>query len=106
MSEKGIHPVNSTVPCNLLLPGKSGQRACTFCGREAIGIQSFGCRSAYVCREHARDLLRDLKPGGRYSTGDSAFERFPDRYAGLPDTHRLSGISPSAKAICGFRNQD
>jgi hypothetical protein len=50
--------------------------ACAQCGREAIGVQSFGCRTAYVCDEHAHSILRALGPGRTYSTGDCTFERF------------------------------
>ncbi|HSQ93264.1 MAG TPA: hypothetical protein VLL74_03115 [Methanoregula sp.] len=56
---------------------------CAQCGREAIGIQSFGCRSARVCREHACALLLALSPGKCYSNGECYLERFgtalPDR---------------------------
>lgn len=49
---------------------------CERCGKEAIGIQSFGCCTAYVCREHADDLLLALKPGERKAYDECFFERF------------------------------
>lgn len=50
--------------------------ACAQCGKEAIGVQSFGCRSACVCQDHAYSLLLALKPGEKYSSGECYFERF------------------------------
>ncbi len=50
--------------------------ACAWCGKDAIGIQSFGCRSACVCEDHAYSLLLALRPGEIYSTGEYRFERF------------------------------
>jgi hypothetical protein len=35
--------------------------ACAACGKDAIGIQSFGCRSAFVCPDHAYNLLLALE---------------------------------------------
>jgi hypothetical protein len=57
---------------------------CALCGKDAIGVQSFGCRTSFVCDEHAHSILRALGPGRKYSTGDCSFERYggPDA---LPD---------------------
>jgi len=54
------------------------QPKCAQCGRDAIGVQSFGCRTAFACEEHAHAILRALAPGGHYSSGDCSFERFGD----------------------------
>lgn len=52
---------------------------CAACGNDAIGVQSFGCCTAFVCGEHAHDILRALSPGKHYSSGDCTFVRFgPD----------------------------
>ncbi|MDD1682822.1 MAG: hypothetical protein LUO98_03200, partial [Methanoregula sp.] len=37
--------------------------ACAQCGKEAIGVQSFGCRTSCACRDHAHSLLLSLEPG-------------------------------------------
>ena len=50
--------------------------ACAQCEKDAIGVQSFGCRFAYVCQDHACYLLLNLKPGEKYSNGECSFERF------------------------------
>jgi hypothetical protein len=49
---------------------------CEYCGKPAIGYQGFGCCSAYVCREHADNLLLALKPGERRISGECYFELF------------------------------
>lgn len=49
---------------------------CAECEKDAIGVQSYGCCSAYVCQDHACSLLLALKPGGKYSSGECYFERF------------------------------
>ncbi len=49
---------------------------CAQCEKDAIGVQSFGCRSACVCQDHAYGLLLNLKPGEKYSSGECSFERF------------------------------
>ncbi len=49
---------------------------CAHCGKDAIGFQSFGCRSACVCQDHAYGLLLALRPGEKYSSGEFCFERF------------------------------
>ncbi len=53
-----------------------GHRQCAVCGREAIGIQAFGCRASAVCKDHAHSILLARGPGERYSTGECLFERF------------------------------
>jgi hypothetical protein len=49
---------------------------CERCEKDAIGIQSFGCCTAFVCRDHADNLLLTLKPGAKQSYGECYFERF------------------------------
>jgi len=49
---------------------------CEHCGKDAIGIQSFGCCVANVCQDHADNLLLALKPGEKQSYGECYFERF------------------------------
>ncbi|RPI40128.1 MAG: hypothetical protein EHM53_03140 [Methanoregulaceae archaeon] len=49
---------------------------CAQCGKDAIGVQSFGCRTAFVCEDHAHSILRALAPGLNYSSGECSFERF------------------------------
>jgi len=49
---------------------------CAQCQKDAIGVQSFGCRCAYVCQDHAYGHLLTLKPGEKYSSGECSFERF------------------------------
>jgi len=52
------------------------KQKCEHCERDAIGFQSFGCCSAYVCPEHADHLLLELEPGQRQSFGECYLERF------------------------------
>jgi hypothetical protein len=52
------------------------RQKCERCGTDAIGIQSFGYCAAYVCRDHADDLLLALHPGEKQSYGECYFERF------------------------------
>ena len=52
------------------------EHTCAECNKRAIGIQAFGCCTAYVCEGHAHSILRALKPGERYSTGECCFERY------------------------------
>ena len=49
---------------------------CAHCEKEAIGVQSFGCRCTCVCRDHAYSLLLSLRPGEKYSSAECSFERF------------------------------
>jgi hypothetical protein len=49
---------------------------CAECGKDAIGVQSFGCRCVYVCQDHAYGLLLALVCGEKYSSGACCFERF------------------------------
>jgi hypothetical protein len=49
---------------------------CERCEKDAIGIQSFGCCTAYVCRDHADNILLALKPGEKQVYGECYFERF------------------------------
>jgi hypothetical protein len=49
---------------------------CECCGKDAIGIQSFGCCAAYVCQDHADNLLLAIKPGEKQVSGECYFERF------------------------------
>ena len=49
---------------------------CEHCGRKAIGFQSFGCCSDYVCADHADSLLLALKPGEKQAFGECYLERF------------------------------
>lgn len=51
---------------------------CEYCEKEAIGYQSFGCCSAYVCRDHADNFVLNLKPGGKLVSGECYFERFDE----------------------------
>jgi hypothetical protein len=65
--------------CHFFYPGPAGMAEkppCVQCGKDAIGVQSFGCRFAYVCEDHAYSLLLSLKPGEKYSSGECCFERF------------------------------
>jgi len=60
-------------------PGPAGMAEkpkCAQCGKDAVGVQSFGCRSAYVCGDHAYSLILALRPGEKYSSGECCFERF------------------------------
>ena len=50
--------------------------ACAQCGKDAIGVQSFGCRTAVVCEDHAHSILLGLGLGRNYSSGECTFERF------------------------------
>jgi len=54
------------------------KQVCEECGKEAIGLQSFGCCTAIVCEEHAHSILRGMKPGQIYSSGECCFQRFGD----------------------------
>jgi hypothetical protein len=54
----------------------TGKQKCVHCGKDAIGVESFGCCTAYVCREHASALLLELGPGKTLSTGECYLERF------------------------------
>lgn len=49
---------------------------CAQCGKDAIGVQSFGCRTTFVCEDHAHSILRALALGRKYSNGESSFRRF------------------------------
>jgi hypothetical protein len=49
---------------------------CEYCGKDAIGIQGLGCCVAYVCRDHADNLLLALKPGEKQAYEECYFERF------------------------------
>lgn len=51
-------------------------KKCALCDKDAIGFESFGCCSAYVCRDHASSLLLDLIPGKKLSSGECYLERF------------------------------
>lgn len=63
----------------------TGKHACDRCGKDAIGIESFGCCTACVCSDHASSLLLELAPGTTLSSGECYLERFsaskedPDR---------------------------
>jgi hypothetical protein len=52
------------------------KQKCEHCEKDAIGIQSFGCCVAYVCRDHADNLLLALKPGEKQVYGECYFELF------------------------------
>ena len=52
------------------------KQKCEHCGKDAIGIQSFGCCVAYVCHDHADNLLLALKPGEKQVYGECYFELF------------------------------
>ncbi|MHB8164589.1 MAG: hypothetical protein ACYDDV_09670 [Methanoregula sp.] len=52
------------------------KQKCEHCEKDAIGIQSFGCCVAYVCLDHADNLLLALKPGEKQVYGECYFERF------------------------------
>ncbi|WP_167998857.1 hypothetical protein [Methanosphaerula palustris] len=49
---------------------------CEYCGKDAIGLQSFEGSFAYVCEDHADGLLRALKPGEKKSYGVCYLERY------------------------------
>jgi hypothetical protein len=49
---------------------------CEYCDKDAIGYQGFACCSAYVCLDHADNLLRNLKPGEKLVSGECYFDRF------------------------------
>lgn len=49
---------------------------CERCGKEAIGIQSFGYVVNCVCQDHADNLLLALKPGEKKAYDECFFERF------------------------------
>lgn len=63
----------------------TGDHRCDRCGKEAIGIESFGCCSAYVCSEHASVLLLDLPPGKTLSSGECYLERFDTTGKATPE---------------------
>lgn len=46
------------------------------CGKDAIGCQSFGYCTVFVCEDHAHSILRVLAPGRKYPNGDCSFGRF------------------------------
>lgn len=52
------------------------ERKCARCGKNAIGVESFGCCTAYVCSDHASSLLLELSPGTTLSSGECYLERF------------------------------
>jgi len=52
------------------------KQKCEHCKKDAIGIQGFGCCIAYVCLDHADNLLLVLKPGEKQVYGECYFERF------------------------------
>ncbi|HEX3002325.1 MAG TPA: hypothetical protein VHN82_08175 [Methanoregula sp.] len=52
------------------------EKKCARCGKDAIGIESFGCCTAYVCSDHASSLLLELAPGTTLSSGECYLERF------------------------------
>jgi len=54
----------------------AGEKKCVRCGKDAIGVESFGCCTAYVCSDHASSLLLDLAPGTTLSSGECYLERF------------------------------
>ena len=80
---------------------------CAQCGKDAIGVQSFGCRISFACDEHAHSILRALGPGRNYSTGDCTFERF-DMSGTVPGDER--GLPPDCGRAepddAGIRNRD
>jgi hypothetical protein len=49
---------------------------CTYCDKDAIGYQGFGCCSEYVCPDHAGSFVLALKPGEKQVSGECYFERF------------------------------
>jgi hypothetical protein len=49
---------------------------CEYCGKDAIGFQSFEGGFEYVCQDHAHSFLLELKPGGKKSFGVCSFERY------------------------------
>ncbi|PKL58495.1 MAG: hypothetical protein CVV34_02000 [Methanomicrobiales archaeon HGW-Methanomicrobiales-5] len=49
---------------------------CEYCGKDAIGVQGFGCAVACVCLDHADNLLLALKPGEKQAYAECYFERF------------------------------
>ena len=74
--------------------------ACAQCGKDAIGSQSFGCRVAFVCQDHAYSMLLALKPGEKYISGECCFERFDPagsgKTSGLPATDHKKSDSGSS----------
>jgi hypothetical protein len=52
------------------------KQKCEYCEKDAIGYQGFGCCPAYVCLDHADNLLLALKPGEKQSFGECYLERF------------------------------
>jgi len=51
---------------------------CAYCGKEAIGIQIYGCCSVTVCADHADEQLKALHPGDRNDLGACYLYRFPE----------------------------
>ncbi len=49
---------------------------CEYCGKDAIGFQSFESCFEYVCQDHAHSILLELKPGEKKSSGGCVFERY------------------------------
>jgi hypothetical protein len=49
---------------------------CERCGKDAIGIQSFGYCVNYVCQDHADGLLLALKFGEKRAYDECYLERF------------------------------
>jgi len=52
------------------------KQKCEYCGKETIGVQGLGCSVAFVCRNHADNLLLALKPGEKQVYGECYFELF------------------------------
>lgn len=52
------------------------RQKCEYCDKDAIGFQSFGCCCAYVCEDHADNLVLALKPGQKQVSGECYFERY------------------------------
>jgi hypothetical protein len=51
---------------------------CAYCGKDAIGIQIYGCCSVTVCTDHADEQLKALHPGERKDLGACYLYRFPE----------------------------
>lgn len=64
-----------------------GEMKCDRCGKDAIGRESFGCCSSYVCIDHASALLREIRPGKTLVSGECYLERFalPGKTSGNGD---------------------
>lgn len=63
----------------------TGVQRCARCGKDAIGLESFGCCSAVVCSEHASALLRELPPGKTLFSGECYLERFDATGTATPE---------------------